>query len=300
VAHVVILGAGAVGLTYAAFLRAAGARVTLVVRAGRDLGLPLEVADEIGGRTLTLRDVETCAIAEAPRRPDHLLVCTRGEQLAEALASLRGRVDPAVPIAVAAATFADLAALARAAGLPNPTLRLAVAFAAWPTAPGRMRVFALMKQGSTVAAEPAGDARPLALLLSRAGLPTRTAPARVFRWIYQSTLAIEVARLLAYRAAGWELDALAARPDLIALTARGMQEAARLARDGGGPVGWIASLLPRSAFALMLRHRATHASAGFREVWRHHGPKTSAQLDHLAAELLARGHAPALTDLLRS
>lgn len=290
--HLAILGAGAVGLTLAAFLRHGGHHVTLITRDGSPIQLPLRFQDDIGKREFDLAEVETCRASDMHRRPDHLVVCTRGEQLASAMDSLRSNVDADVPVTVAAATLDDLCVLARERGLRTPLHRMAVGFAAWPVSRQRHRVFSLRPRGGSAIARESGSHRPddLASILSNAGLPAQAAPTTLFRWVFHSTLAVEIARLLGFREAGWDLDTLAARPDLMSRCAQAMHEAAFIARDGGGPIGWMTSALPRSAFHLMLKHRTRHASEGFREVWRYHGPKTDAQLDFIAGQLIRRAN----------
>lgn len=290
--HIAVVGPGAVGLTIAAFLSHAGHKVSMISRTGAAPDLPLRLHDEIGGRDLLLESLPTLRAADLPRSPDHLIVCTRGEQLESALESLHGRLEPTVPIAVAAATLDDLTVLADRCGLANPLLRLAVGFAAWPVADRQYRVFSLRPRGgSAVASESgahSGCRDDLAQVLTHAGLPTQAAPGRLFRWIYQATLAIEIARLLGYREAGWELDALASDPALIARCAEAMREAAQISAASAGPVGWLMSLCPKALFRRMLLYRTRHASEGFRKVWRYHGPKTSAQLDFVTEQLLQR------------
>lgn len=266
----------------------------------------LTIQDEIGGRDLELHDPVLCDLASLPLRPDHLIVCTRGEQLESALAQLPRHVDPSVPVTVAAATLDDLDVLARSVGLRNPMLRMAVAFAAWPTTPQRMRVFSLAARGSTLAAESSRALEPqrdeLAALLAQSGLPIQTAPSRIFRWVYRTSLAVEIAHMLAFRQAGWNLDILVARPELIVLCAKAMHEAALLARSDGGPPAWLAGHLPDAFYRQMICRRARTASRGFREVWRYHGPKINAQVDFCAQQLVRRAHGrpvPALDELLR-
>lgn len=148
-------------------------------------------------------------------------------------------------------------------------------------------------------ASASATARQFALLLTEAGLPTQAPPAGIFVPLFHSMLSVETARMLAYRAAGWELSNLSASPELVELCALSMREAARIARAEGGIYAWLTSILPRWAFRSMVRHRANNASEGFREVWRYHGPKTTSQVDFLARQLIdrARKHP---TDALRS
>jgi hypothetical protein len=70
-----------------------------------------------------------------------------------------------------------------------------------------------------------------------------------------------------------------------------MREAARAVRGEAGPVALASSLLPSTLLAHMARRRALRASADFRAIWRHHGPKTEAQLRYLTVQLLERARA---------
>ncbi|MDB4986426.1 MAG: Ketopantoate reductase PanE/ApbA, partial [Myxococcaceae bacterium] len=174
--HVVLVGAGAVGVTLAGFLLQQDHRVTLIVRSGTRDPLPLRILDEINDRALTLDGLEMCHVAELPPTADHVVICTRGEQLEEALRSLRGKLQPDVPVTIAAATFDSLHALARKNGLSNPVLRMGVGFAAWPVSQQRHRVYGYMPRGSAIACEglPHHTAarNDLARILSASGLPT--------------------------------------------------------------------------------------------------------------------------------
>lgn len=299
--HVAVLGAGAVGLTLAAYLRLAGHRVTLLVRRTSTVPSRLWFDDAINNRHFELDGVETCTLDRLDTVPEHLVVCTRGEQLDPALAPLASRVKADVPISVAAATLDSMETLRQRHALPNPLLRFAVGFAAWPVSPGRHRVFALRpKGGSALCAEasPSATARQFALTLTAAGLPTQAPPAGIFVPLFHSMLSVETARMLAFRAARWELSNLSTSPGLIDQCAFAMREAARIARSEGGLYAWLTSILPDWAFRSMVIHRAKNASDGFREVWRYHGPKTTAQVDFLAHQLMERaGKHP--TDALR-
>jgi ketopantoate reductase len=300
--HVAILGAGAVGLTLAAFLRTRGHRVTLLTRDGT-AALPVRLHDEIGGRELVLKpeDVELGRASDPPRVPDHLIVCTRAEQLEAALSGLR-TLDSRVPITNAAATLEDVPALARRLGVANPMLVMGVGFAAWPIAERRYRVFALSPPGPAVApltAARGSIARDLAQLLAAAGFPAQAPPPKLFRWVFQTLLSLEVAWMQSYRRAGWELDTLAARPELLRLCGAAMAEAAR-AVPAGGPVAAIARRVPASLFTRFATRRARDANQGFRDVWRHHGPKCEEQLSLLTRQLLHHANGrpmPALRDL---
>lgn len=289
--HIAVLGAGAVGLTLAAYLKLAGHRVTLVVRRATTVPASLLFNDEIGNRHFSLDAVESCTLDQLDARPDHLVVCTRGEQLDEALAPLSTLVKPEVPISVGAATLDSMRAMKQRHALPNPLLRFAVGFAAWPVSPGRYRVFSLRPRGgSALCAEAAASAtaRQFASLLTEAGLPTQSPPAGIFAPLFHSMLAVETARMLAHRAAGWELSNLSASPELLDLCALAMREAARIARAEGGVYAWLTSILPTWAFRMMAKQRANRSSEGFREVWRYHGPKTAQQVDFLVQQLRDR------------
>ena len=285
-----IVGAGAVGVTLAGFLRQQDHRVTLITRPGTRDPLPLQIADEINERALTLDGVETCHVDELPPAPHHVVVCTRGEQLDEALRSLHGRLASQVPVTIAAATFDSLHALARNHGLANPVLRMGVGFAAWPVSRERHRMYGYMPRGSAIACEglPHDTAArdDLARILRVSGLPTQAAPSALFSRVFRSMLAVDVAWLLTYRRAHWELEALLAQPDLLALGATAMREAACSAL-GSGPLAYLFGAAPRAPFAAFARRRASSASQDYREVWRHHGPKIDPQIDFLSRQLLA-------------
>lgn len=308
--HFVILGAGAVGLTLAAFLRTQNHRITLLTRSGT-AALPVHFHDEINDRALVLtaRDVEVRRASDAPRSADHLIVCTRGEQLDAALAQLRD-LDPSVPITNAAATLADVPALAREHGLPHPLLVMGVGFAAWPVGEQRYRVFALQPPGPVIAPLPSGGtnstaarraAKELAHILAAAGFPAQAPPPVLFRWVFQTMLTLEVAFMHGYRRAGWELDALCAHPELLRLCGAAMRESAG-AIVHGGPIALVARMIPAPLFARFTAYRARTANEGFRAVWRHHGPKVTEQLDLLTEQVLsgARGKSMgALRELAR-
>jgi ketopantoate reductase len=286
--HVAILGAGAVGLTLAAFLRASGQRVTLLTRDGT-AALPVRVLDEIGSRELVLRseEIEVRRSSDPPHQPDHLISCTRAEQLAAALSSL-GSLHPSVPITNAAATLEDVPALARTLGVPNPLLVMGVGFAAWPTAERQLRVFALSPPGPAIAplsAAQSTTAKQLAQLLVRAGFPAKAPPPTLFRWVFSTMLTIQVAWMHAYRRAGWELDALASSPELLGLCGAAMEESARAVR-GGGPVAVVARRVPARLFRHLVTKQARQATAGFKDVWRYHGPKCEEQLVVLTQQIL--------------
>lgn len=295
--HVAILGAGAVGLTFAAFLLRAGHRVRLIT-GERAVALPQRFADEIGRRELVLGASDVTVVSRlAPNDPvDVLFVCVRSEQLEHAIEAL-GAIPPAVPVVNASPILADLSALLGRHGLQQPAVQLAVGFATWPTSPGAHRVFALGDQGTAVGpcdavAEPA--ARWIASMLVDAGLPARAFGARTFRWVFRTLLATDVAFTHAHRLAGWDLARLAADPALLGECGRAMQEAAA-AIDGGGPVAALARAAPASMNAWMIARRARASTASFREVWRYHGPKIEAQLRFVTAELAARGQRPTPT-----
>lgn len=286
-----VVGAGAVGLTLAAYLNAAGHRVTLIVRHSSPAPESLTFDDQIGSRQLVLKAVERCTLDQFAAAPDHLFVCTRGEQLDEALGSLSSLIGPEVPISIGAATLDSMRVLKQRHALPNPLLRFAVGFAAWPVSRDCYRVFSLRpKGGSALCAEASAPvlARQLASSLQEAGLPTQVPPRGVFVPLFHSMLAVETARMLAFRAAGWELSTLSASPNLVELCAQAMREAASIARVEGGIYAKLTSILPSWAFRCMVKYRASRASQGFREVWRYHGPKTTAQVDFLAQQLLDR------------
>lgn len=299
--HIAVLGAGAVGLTLAAYLRASGHRVTLVIHRASSVPRALSFDDQIGNRQLAAGPLESCTLDGLDVTPDHLIVCTRGEQLDEALDGLSSMVRPEVPISIAAATLDSIRMLKQRHALPNPMLRFAIGFAAWPVSTASYRVFSLRpKGGSALCAEasPPASAKQLAQLLTEAGLPTQAPPAGVFVPLFHSMLAVETARMLAFRAAGWELSNLSASPELIDLCACAMREAASIARAEGGVYAWLASVQPRWTLRAMARYRANTASQGFREVWRYHGPKTNEQVDFLAQQLFDRAGARS-TDALR-
>ena len=289
--HVIIVGAGAVGLTLAAVLRQGPHRVTLAVRRMATNPLPLTFRDEIADRTLSLEDAEWCPVTALPRTPDHVIVCTRGEQLEMALHTIAGQLGARVPITVAAATLDDLGELGRRAGVRGPVQRLGLGFGSWPIAPGFHRLFAVLPS-STIAVEPevgCPKARDdLAGLFSRLGLPMNAAPTMPFQWLFRSGLAAEVAWLLSYRRSGWELDELASGGRAADLCGRAMREATLLVREEAGPVAWLASMVPPRAFARVAAWRARRANESVRAIWRHHGPKTDAQLDFLSDQLRER------------
>ena len=300
--HVVLVGAGAVGVTLAGFLRQQDHRVTLITRTGTRDALPLRISDEINDRELTLEGVKLCQADELPPTPDQVVICTRGEQLEEALRSLRGKLEPSVPVTIAAATFDSLPALARTNGLANPILRMGVGFAAWPVSQGRHRVYGYMPRGSAIACEglPHDTAarNDLSRILSGSGLPTQAAPSALFGRVFRAMLAVDVAWLLTYRRAHWELEALLAQPDLLALGAAAMREAV-LCALGSGALAHLFGAVPRATFTAFARRRASSASQDYREVWRHHGPKIDAQTEFLSRQLIvgARRNVEALRAL---
>jgi ketopantoate reductase len=300
--HVAILGAGAVGLTLAAFLRERGHRVTLLTRDGT-ASLPVHVLDEIGSRELSLNavDLELRAANDPPPDADHVIVCTRAEQLEAALAGLRN-LDPQVPITNAAATLEDVPALARKLGIRNPLLLMGVGFAAWPIAQQRYRVFALSPPGPAVApyaAAGSAAAKDLAQILARAGFPAQSPQPLLFRWVFQTMLTIQVPWMQSYRLAGWELDAFAEQPELLQLCGRAMREAAG-AVQRGGPVAVLARCVPAALYTRLVARSARAATPGFRDVWRFHGPKIQDQLALLTRQILDHTHGtqmPALREL---
>jgi hypothetical protein len=119
-------------------------------------------------------------------------------------------------------------------------------------------------------------------------LPCQAAPTTAFRWLFRTILALEVPFLHAYRQAGWDMAELVRRPELLRLCGQGMHEAARSVRAEAGVIAMASALVPGGILARIARRRARRASADFREVWRHHGPKTEDQLRYLTAQLLDR------------
>lgn len=169
---------------------------------------------------------------------------------------------------------------------------MGVGFAAWPSAEHQLRVFALSPPGPVIAPLSAGKsatAKQLAELLARAGFPAQAPPPMLFRWVFRTMLTIHVAWMHAYRRAGWELDALATAPDLLGLCGTAMAESARTVR-GGGPIASVARRIPARLFTHLVAKQARAASAGFKDVWRYHGPKCEQQLVVLTQQLLEHSH----------
>ncbi|MDB4985142.1 MAG: hypothetical protein JWN04_320, partial [Myxococcaceae bacterium] len=164
-----------------------------------------------------------------------------------------------------------------------------VGFAAWPVSQQRHRVYGYMPRGSAIACEglPHHTAarNDLAHILSASGLPTQAAPSALFQRVFRAMLAVDVAWLLTYRRAHWELEALLAQPNLLTLGASAMREAV-LCALGSGALAFLCGAVPRACFAAFARRRASSASQDYREVWRHHGPKIDPQIAFLSRQLI--------------
>jgi len=82
--RIAIFGAGAIGLYMSSRLLAAGLPVTLVLRPGRSLDLPLTVED--GERRVVHRDLPVAA-SDRPRAQDFVIVAIKARGTARRLAT---------------------------------------------------------------------------------------------------------------------------------------------------------------------------------------------------------------------
>jgi hypothetical protein len=283
--RVVIVGAGAVGAVVGTLLAQAGDEVYFWLRPERRAQFA-SLSLERAGRKVSI--VPRCLSAgDTVPASDWVVVCVRGEQLDDALRELVAHMGSERRVAIATIGLAGVIERARACGVTGEVYALHVSFASYALAldPPLYGWFPFLPPSLVT---PDGErahlaqARVLAGALARAGLSAR---ARLSVTSPMRALAALITVLgLGWELCGWELESLAREPALRAQTATAMREALCVVAPVRSPL----RLVPRFAFALLLRVLPRFMSERARALWRSHGPKIRAQNAHVAGELLAQ------------
>ena len=292
----IILGAGAVGCVVGTLLEADGHRVRYLTRATETLPEPFSV-ERVRGRSVRSA-LPTCLGAGEPiGATDWVLVCVRGEQLDAAFAEIRARGASNCSIAVAAISLDNVVERARRAGLSGTVLAYHVSFGSFrhPDQPQRFTWFPF-DVASTVTPEgdraALGHARALAKALDHAGLATHSA--RSIRPLMAALVALNSVLALGWALCRWDLSRLAADRQLRTHTCEALRESLHVCAVHERSLRLVARFLPLGAYALAVRVIARFMGPSGREVWRHHGPKISAQTDYVVRDLIARANAAAI------
>jgi hypothetical protein len=288
-----IIGAGAVGVFCGLHLAARGHVVTYRVRSGRATPSRLRLVHAPNG---AVQEVEPTlrALDAGPDESDWVLVCVRGDQVEDAMASV-DRVAPAgAPVMIAAAVTNETLATLRARHPGRALVTLTPMFNAWPHGEGEWRWFTppLMKNllsfEDDLGAEPA--ARDLVRLFNEARIPSRAVASA-----YRRTLALFTTGLPML--AGWELSGWTPRMfrgagELRALTARAMVEAGRTVRgEVSGFASFTLRLLAARLLSMVLALLPLLMPRNAVQMWIHHGPKIEAQTREMMDRILARAQA---------
>ncbi len=284
--HVAVLGAGALGCVYGARLALrAGARVTFIVRAGREKATRPFVLSRVDGDRAR-EALETPALsASVPADADVVLVTVRAEQLDDALDQvLQANAAPIVMLTPLLPS--DHARLAAKYGA---RLRVGMAgVVAYFNDEGVCRYW-LPRLATTLIEEARPESKAiadLALGLKAAGIDAKTAPA-----VQDENLATTVAIVplaMGLDAAG-SIDDLLADKALFKEASRAVQEGLALSRKVGKTAGWLGMLAPFTG-PRMLRIGAGLARKSSPEaclyVERHFGRKLHAQNVSMGRALL--------------
>lgn len=304
----VVIGAGCVGTVLGVSLEHGKHEVLYLLRKGRKEGFrDLQLVDVHHG-VVRRRDAPLCA-EEGARLPpfEWALLCVRGDQLDEAIATLGAHVRPDARVGVATARLDELARV-RAAHPGGPVFSIAPTFMAWSEEP---RVVRLLKppllrtlisgEGDRAADE---SARELAGVLDGLGLPVSAVASA--RGAQLPVVAAGSMLLAGWELSRWDARAFASDAELRQLTAAAMREAGAVVRAElsamASPLALLLAMTPAPALGVLLRGLPQLTRGDASAMWTVHGPKIAAQtravLDEVAARAAAAGlSAPSVTTL---
>ena len=295
--RIVIIGAGAVGVTFGVSLEHMKHEVTYLVRKGRKRAL----------RRMTLVHAVTQAARkrDAPVVLEHgdslppfewALLCVRGDQIDGALETLAQHVRPDAKVGLAAASLDDLAK-ARAAHPQGPVFSITPSIAAWTEEDGVWRWFTPPLLKTLVSGE--GDAAAqtaateFAAALDAAGVPAWSVPSA--RQYAVPMLTSGATLIAGWELCHWDVDAFGRDHEMRKLTGSAMREAARAFRDDTpGPIIQLLAYAPGPALSLLIAALPRLTDAKTRAMWSHHGPKVGAQTRFMLDDMIARAGARGL------
>ena len=285
----IIVGAGAVGVTLGLSLEHQKHDVTYLVRPGRKAALNRFLLVDARSGTSRKRDRPSVAELGNTLQPfEWVILATRGDQLDEAIATLKAHAKPTATVVLAAAALDALPTLR--AAWTGPVVQMYPTFSAWSEEPNVWRWFQPPLLKSLLSGE--GDdkaqkaAVELAAELDKAGLPSRAVAS--LQKTVAPLLAPGVALLAGWELAAWDVERLGKDGLLRDLTAGAMHEAAVAVGAEAEGVSRFLSFIPAGALSIALRALPRLAGKDVRAMWSHHGPKIAAQTRAILDEVMQK------------
>ena len=290
----VVIGVGAVGSVLGVSLEHGKHDVLYLLRKGRKAAFrDLQLVDASRGE-VRRRDAPLSAEEGAKLPPfEWALLCVRGDQLDEGIATLKAHMLPTARVGVASASLNELERV-RAAHPDGPVFSITPTFSAWIDEPRVVRWFTppLLRTLLSGEGDPAAQvaAKELAAALVVVGVPAQAVTSA--RKAALPMVAAGSALLGGWELAGWDARALGGDVALRSLTAGAIHEAARVVRaEVDGPVAFLLATAPAAAIGLLLRGLPQLTRGNVATMWSHHGPKIAAQTRVVLDDVLARAAA---------